>query len=60
LLSDTDRSVAIAYGACDDAKAKWPKRVSYLIDEQGKIARVYDQVNPRDHPASVLADMTGG
>jgi len=60
LLSDLDRTVALAYGACGDAKAKWPNRVSFLIDEQGRIARVYDRVDPRDHPASVLADAIGG
>jgi peroxiredoxin len=31
-----------------------------LIDEQGKVARVYDRVDPRDHPARVLADIMGG
>jgi len=60
LLSDVDRTVALAYGACRDAKAKWPNRVSFLIDEQGQIARAYDRVDPRDHPASVLADIIDG
>ncbi len=60
LLSDTDRKLALAYGACKDAKAGWPSRVSFLIDEEGRIARVYDRVDPRDHPASVLADIIGG
>jgi peroxiredoxin Q/BCP len=57
LLCDTDRSVGIAYGACADNKARYASRISVLIDEDGKIARVYDQVNPRDHPAQVLADV---
>ena len=60
LLSDVDRTVALAYGACRDAKARWPNRVSFLIDEQGKIARAYDRVDPRDHPASILADIIDG
>jgi peroxiredoxin Q/BCP len=60
LLCDCDRTLALAYGACADAKAPYPNRVSFLIDEQGRIARVYDRVNPRDHPASVLADIIGG
>ncbi len=50
----------MAYGACDDAKAGYANRISYLIDEQGKIARAYAQVNPRQHPAEVLADVIGG
>jgi peroxiredoxin len=47
----------MAYGACDSATAGHAKRISILIDEQGKIARVYDPVNPREHPAQVLADV---
>jgi peroxiredoxin Q/BCP len=57
LLSDTARETALAYGACSDRKAPSPQRVSFLIDEEGRIARVYDQVDPRDHPARVLAEL---
>ena len=57
LLSDTDRKTAIAYGACSDVRAGYPNRVSFLIDEQGRIERVYDRVDPRDHAARVLADV---
>jgi len=60
LLSDGDRTVALAYGACQDPKTAWPNRVSFLVDEQGQIAKVYDRVDPRDHPASVLADLIDG
>jgi peroxiredoxin Q/BCP len=59
LLSDLDHAVAKAYGACSGADARYPDRVSFLIDEQGVIERVYDQVDPRDHPARVLADVLG-
>ena len=59
LLCDIDRSVGMAYGACADAKARYASRVSFLIDEDGKLARIYDKVNPRDHPAQVLADVLG-
>jgi len=58
LLCDTERKLGLAYGACDNAKAGYAERISYLIDEQGKIAKVYQQVNPRDHPAQVLADLS--
>jgi thioredoxin-dependent peroxiredoxin len=57
LLCDTARVVAIAYGACQDAKARYPERISVLIDEQGQVMRVYGQVDPRDHAARVLADL---
>jgi peroxiredoxin Q/BCP len=59
LLSDTTRSLALALGACADQRAKYPERMSFLIDEHGVVARVYDQVDPRDHPARVLADILG-
>ncbi len=59
LLSDRDRACALAYGACANLKAAQPDRVSFLIDEHGLIERVYDQVDPRDHPARVLADFLG-
>ncbi len=57
LLCDTERTAGLAYGACDNPKARSANRISYLIGEQGKIARVYPQVNPREHPAQVLADV---
>ena len=41
----------------DDAKAGYARRISYLIDEQGKILKAYDTVTPRNHPAEVLADL---
>ncbi len=57
LLSDVDRKIALAYGACAEVKAHHAERISFLIDEHGKIARVYDNVDPRDHPAKVLAEI---
>jgi peroxiredoxin Q/BCP len=57
LLSDPDHKIAQAYGACSAAKAQHAERISFLIDEHGKIARIYDNVDPRDHPAKVLAEI---
>jgi len=57
LLCDTGRQLGIAYGACDNPKARYAERISYVIDEQGVIVRAYPQVNPRDHAAQVLADI---
>lgn len=55
-MSDTDRKIGMAYGACTDPKAGYASRISYLIDEQGKIAAVYPKVVPKEHPGQVLAD----
>ncbi len=57
LLCDTDRRVSMAYGAADSPQAKSAKRISYLIDPEGKVARAYAEVKPADHPDQVLADL---
>jgi peroxiredoxin Q/BCP len=57
LLCDTNRVLGLAYGACGDVKSRYPERISILIDEQGRLMRIYDQVDPRDHAARVLADL---
>lgn len=57
LLSDEDRSVSMAYGAADSPEQGYPARISYLIDPQGRIAKVYDKVVPAEHPDQVLADL---
>lgn len=58
LLCDTDKSLALAYGAAKDAKAGYPSRVTVVIGADGKIERVYPRVSPKDHPSEVLADLT--
>ena len=57
LLSDTTRVMALSYGACQDPKARYPERISVLIDEHGRVMRIYDSVDPRNHAAGVLADL---
>ncbi len=59
LLCDTDRTLGMACGACASPKDRYAKRVSVLIDEAGKVMGFYDNVNPRDHAAQVLADLIG-
>jgi peroxiredoxin Q/BCP len=60
LLCDTERRVATAYGACEDPRATHANRISYLIDEQGVVAKVYEHVDPKIHPSKVLLDLIGG
>jgi peroxiredoxin Q/BCP len=57
LVCDTTHEVGKAYGAYDPAEASWPRRISYLIGPDGRIARAYAKVKPKDHPAEVLADL---
>ncbi|MCH8887510.1 MAG: peroxiredoxin [SAR324 cluster bacterium] len=55
LLSDEDRSVTLAYGADrEDPSKPWPKRITYVIDAEGRIARVYGDVTPAGHAREVL------
>ena len=47
----------MAYGACDDAKAKNASRISYVIGPDGRIAQAHPKVTPKSHPAEILASI---
>jgi peroxiredoxin Q/BCP len=60
LLSDTDKAVAIAYGAWGEKLARGRpvvgmKRMTFLIDAAGTIQRIWSMVKPAEHAAEVLA-----
>jgi peroxiredoxin Q/BCP len=62
LLADADKTVVEAYGVWGKKKFMGleyigTKRVSFLIDPQGKIAKVYEKVKPATHADEVLADL---
>ena len=57
LLSDTTRSIGLAYGAADDAQTQYAKRISYLIGPDGKVRKAYPKVNAAAHPEEILADL---
>jgi peroxiredoxin Q/BCP len=54
LLCDVDKKVGIAYGAAVDVKNKSARRISYLINPEGKIKHVWDRVDTKTHFADVL------
>ena len=56
LLSDTHMAVATAYGAAEHKHSK-ARRIAALIDEHGRIARIYDPAGTGDFPAKVLNDL---
>jgi peroxiredoxin Q/BCP len=61
LLSDTDRRVGMAYGAAENAEQPRAKRVSYLIDANGRVEKVYGfeaKMDAAAHPAVVLQDVS--
>ena len=58
LLADTDHKVAAAYGSLTNlGLLKFAARHSFLIDPDGKIAKIYTSVNPANHSAEVLAEL---
>ena len=60
LLSDPDAKVTAAYGSAMDYKgSKMASRNTFIIDPEGKIAKVYTQVDPSGHSEEVLAALAG-
>ncbi len=62
LLADPEMSMIEAYGAWGQKKFLGKTydgilRISYLIDPDGKIAKVYEKVKPEEHPAEVVRDI---
>ena len=58
LLSDADGAVARRYGVLTGvAGRQYAKRTTFLIDPQGRIAKVYRDVDPEKNSAQVLADL---
>jgi peroxiredoxin Q/BCP len=60
LLSDTTKTVGATYEVLRDAGdpfADYPKRISYLIDPDGMIAKSYEVSDPGGHGAEVLTDL---
>jgi len=62
LLADEDKKVVERYGVWGNKKFMGreymgTKRMSFLINQEGKIAKVYENVKPEVHAAEVLVDV---
>jgi peroxiredoxin Q/BCP len=58
LLSDPNGQVSKQYGSLTNMGiAKFASRHTFLIDPQGKIAKVYTEVSPTKHSEDVLQDL---
>jgi len=60
LLADTDKQIVEKYGVWGEKSMYGKKymgtlRKTFLIDEKGKIAKVFDKVNVAEHADEVLA-----
>jgi peroxiredoxin Q/BCP len=51
LLADDKGEVIKDYGVA--GSNGMAKRKSFLVDSHGKVAKIYDEVNPSKHPAEV-------
>jgi peroxiredoxin Q/BCP len=59
LIADTDHSVVQAYGVWQEKSMYGKKymgtvRTTFIIDEEGKIARIIDKVKTGEHAAQIL------
>jgi len=59
ILADTDRSIVEAYGVWGEKKFMGRtymgvNRTTFLIDEKGKIKKIFEKVKPEDHASEVL------
>lgn len=62
LLADTERQVLRRYGALGMKKNYGREyegvlRTTFLVDADGKIAKIYKKVKPAEHSAEILADL---
>lgn len=58
LLSDADRKVSTAYGVLVSRLGMhYARRTTFLIDPQGRVAKVYPDVDPEKNSTQVLADL---
>jgi len=60
LLADTDRAISEAYGVYGEKKFMGRtymgvRRTTFLIDEKGKIKKIFSKVKPEEHATEVLA-----
>ncbi len=53
LAADVDRKIAEEYGVYNE-KWKMARRVTFLVDAQGNIAKIFDPVKPDVHPKEVM------
>jgi thioredoxin-dependent peroxiredoxin len=54
LLSDSDHSICVTYGAADSREDVAPRRIAYLIDENGTIVEAHARVDASAYPREQL------
>jgi peroxiredoxin Q/BCP len=54
LLADTDLKLIKALGILGKPGGTTPKRITFVVDKEGKIAKIYEKVDVNKHPKDVL------
>lgn len=56
LWSDTDRVLALHYGAASSESQAYAARMSFLLDAEGELLLEYLDASPVSNPGDVLSD----
>ena len=59
LLADTEEKICAAYGVNVKDK-QYPERVTFVVNREGKIAKVFNKVSPKTHAKDVLSALDSG
>lgn len=58
LLADSDHKVTQSYGSLSNfGVVKFAARNTFVIDPEGRIAKMYTSVNPSNHSEEVLTEL---
>lgn len=58
LLSDAGGTVAASYGSLRNLGImKMARRHTFIIDPEGRIAKIYRKVSPKDHSEQIVSDL---
>ena len=57
LLSDSTRSVALAYGAAESARDAYPRRLTFVIGPDGRLERAIETADPAAQAAELLQSL---
>jgi peroxiredoxin Q/BCP len=58
IWTDSNKTLALTYGAASSKSTSYPSRVTVVLDEKGMLALTYAVSSIGTHPAQVLSDVT--
>lgn len=57
LLSDPQGRLARRVGAAESSAATKPRRMTFLVDENGQVVKIYERIDPLRHAQEILLDL---